>query len=90
MKNKQYLNGFIKKITIIILLLLYEGLCEKLTLKLNDRIGTFADSSLLHHLLFSATIKNGSNNVMFPGVNGHNGHNTDTPGFSEGDLLLQV
>lgn len=38
-------------------------------------------------------MKNSKNSLMFPGVNGHNGNNmdtTDTAGFSEGDLLLQV
>ncbi|KAK2840220.1 hypothetical protein Q5P01_013960 [Channa striata] len=39
---------------------------------------------------FRATAKNSSSFLKFPGVNGHNGNNTETPGFSEGDLLLQA
>ncbi|KAM9347780.1 aryl hydrocarbon receptor-like [Symphorus nematophorus] len=39
---------------------------------------------------FKATMKNSNNSLMFPGVNGQNGNNMDTAGFSEGDLLLQA
>nr|BAE02825.1 aryl hydrocarbon receptor 2 [Pagrus major] len=39
---------------------------------------------------FKATMKNSNNSLLFPGVNGHNGNNMDTGGFSEGDLLLQA
>uniref|UniRef100_A0A8D3CQ21 Aryl hydrocarbon receptor n=1 Tax=Scophthalmus maximus TaxID=52904 RepID=A0A8D3CQ21_SCOMX len=37
---------------------------------------------------FKATMK--SSSLMFPGLNGQNGNNADTAGFSEGDLLLQA
>lgn len=39
---------------------------------------------------FRATMKNSSSSLMFPGVNGQNGNNMDTAGFSEGDCLLQA
>ncbi|KAF1382921.1 hypothetical protein PFLUV_G00148840 [Perca fluviatilis] len=39
---------------------------------------------------FKATMKNSSSSLMFSGVNGQNGNNADTAGFSEGDLLLQA
>ncbi|XP_055004599.1 aryl hydrocarbon receptor-like isoform X2 [Boleophthalmus pectinirostris] len=58
---------------------------------------------LTHFHYFAATIKNGNNSLMLPGVNGQNGNNglmvpglsgqnnnTDIAGFSEGDLLLQA
>ncbi|KAK2905702.1 hypothetical protein Q8A73_009645 [Channa argus] len=35
-------------------------------------------------------MKNSSSFLKFPGVNGNNGNNSDTPGFSEGELLLQA
>ncbi|XP_040912539.1 aryl hydrocarbon receptor-like isoform X2 [Toxotes jaculatrix] len=38
---------------------------------------------------FKATMKNSSNS-LFPGLNGQNGNNNDTTGFSEGELLLQA
>ncbi len=38
----------------------------------------------------AASMKNSHSSLMFPGVNGQNGTNMDTTGFSEGDLLLQV
>ncbi|XP_059198586.1 aryl hydrocarbon receptor-like isoform X2 [Centropristis striata] len=39
---------------------------------------------------FKATMKTPNNSPMFPGVNGQNGNNMETGGFSEGDLLLQA
>ncbi|XP_022595902.1 aryl hydrocarbon receptor-like isoform X1 [Seriola dumerili] len=39
---------------------------------------------------FKATTKNSGSSLTFPGLNGHNGNNVDTAGFSEGDLLLQA
>ncbi|XP_071338387.1 aryl hydrocarbon receptor-like isoform X2 [Trachinotus anak] len=41
---------------------------------------------------FKATMKksSSSNSLTYPGLNGHNGNNMDTTGFSKGDLLLQA
>ncbi|XP_053184137.1 aryl hydrocarbon receptor-like isoform X1 [Scomber japonicus] len=39
---------------------------------------------------FKANMKKSSSTVLFPGVNGQNGHSMDTTGFSEGELLLQA
>lgn len=40
---------------------------------------------------FKATMNTGnSSSLMFSGLNGQNGNNMDTSGFSEGDLLLQA
>ncbi|XP_070831825.1 aryl hydrocarbon receptor-like isoform X2 [Chaetodon trifascialis] len=39
---------------------------------------------------FKATVKNSNSSLTFPSVNGQNGNNMHTAGFSEGDLLLQA
>ena len=59
---------------------------------------------LTHFHCFAATVKNGNNSLMLPGVKGQNGNNSlmvpglngqnnncmDMTDWSEGDLLLKV
>ncbi|CAJ1079033.1 aryl hydrocarbon receptor-like isoform X1 [Xyrichtys novacula] len=50
-----------------------------------------SSSKLFFCLLFrTATMKSSNGYRTFPGVNGQNGNIVDTPGFSEGELLLQA
>ncbi|XP_026150594.1 aryl hydrocarbon receptor-like isoform X1 [Mastacembelus armatus] len=50
----------------------------------------FKDSPSCFSNLCAATMKSSHSSLMFPGVNGQNGNNMDTAGFSEGDFLLQA